>query len=187
MRGPVWTASNALSILRLLLVIPISVLLSSEEENRRLFALALIIVAVGTDIFDGLLARRLGQVTEFGKLVDPLADKVAVGVVTTILTLQGRIPLWFLVAVLFRDVAIFAGGIYIRTMKGVVLQSNFFGKLTVIVIAVFIVVSVIDSPVLSGAKDALMFLSLLLLTGSFAFYVQRFISIVLLNKSVTQG
>ncbi len=88
-----WTISNGLSFLRILLVIPIAVLLLQPEH--RMLVVGLLLFAALTDLFDGYLARMLNEVSDFGKIIDPLADKIAVGVVCLILMVQGKVPLWF--------------------------------------------------------------------------------------------
>lgn len=95
----------------------------------------IIIIGVATDFLDGFLARKLHQVTELGKIIDPLADKIAVGVYAILLAWTGDVPLWFVLFVLFRDVLIFAGGLYILRLKRVVPQSNWPGKISVNLIA----------------------------------------------------
>ena len=73
MRENPWTVSNGLSALRIVLVVPISLLLLHGGDDRFLI-LSLILLAVLTDYFDGVFARRSGRVTELGKIIDPVAD-----------------------------------------------------------------------------------------------------------------
>ncbi len=76
------TTSNYLSLLRLLLAIPFWIMLDNFIELRYiLFTLA--VFGALTDILDGYFARKFNQVTEFGKIIDPLADKVCIGIIIT--------------------------------------------------------------------------------------------------------
>src|SRR5690242_4433284 len=128
MTGPVWTLSNCLSAVRMLLAVPIALLLLRNDPSQRAL-IALLIAGAGiTDLADGYAARRLGQVTELGKVIDPLADKIAAGIVAAALALLGRIPLWFLGLVLGRDLFILLGGVYVRARTQTTLQSNTAGK-----------------------------------------------------------
>src|SRR5882762_5953351 len=128
MRRSVWTVSNVLSFIRVLLVIPIAILLTGDDPFSRFAAAGLIVLAASTDFLDGLLARKLHQETDLGKTIDPLADKLGVGLLAFVLTQQGKLPIWFLVLVLLRDGAIFLGAAYVRRLKVLVLQSNEAGK-----------------------------------------------------------
>ena len=174
----IWTISNGLSFFRILLVIPIAVLLY-QPESRMLVA-GLIVVAALTDLFDGYLARMLNEVSDFGKIIDPLADKIAVAVVCLILTVQGKVPLWFFLVAIVRDMLIFLGGLYIRRKRGMTLQSNWTGKWAVTSVAFFILISIIDEPSLLVVKEVLMIVSTCMLFVSFWLYGKRFF---LVNRS----
>src|ERR1035437_10972160 len=105
------TVSNYLSLLRLLLAIPFWILLDNFNSLRYvLFALA--IFGALTDIFDGYFARRLNQVTEFGKIIDPLADKICIGIIITKLYLIHQIPGYYFFMIIGRNILIFLGGIF---------------------------------------------------------------------------
>ncbi len=171
----IWTISNGLSFLRMLLVIPIAVLLL-QPEHRMLVA-GLLLFAALTDLLDGYLARIMNEVSEFGKIIDPLADKIAVGVVCLILMVQGKVPFWFFLVAIVRDVLIFLGGLYIRRKRGITLQSNMFGKWTVTSVAFFVLISVVDEPSLLVVKNVLMIVSTFMLFVSFWLYGKRFFKV----------
>jgi phosphatidylglycerophosphate synthase len=89
----IFNSSNSLSFLRLLLVIPAWIAFNNFDENLARYSVAAIgIFAAITDILDGYLARKLNQITEFGKIIDPLADKVLIVFVVLNLFLIGEIP-----------------------------------------------------------------------------------------------
>lgn len=128
--------SNSLSILRLLLAIPVGYLIYNEQIEA---AFIIGTIAGITDFFDGYLARKFKQVTELGKILDPLADKVFVAVIAIVMLLQEIIPIWFFMIVFFRDILILLGGLYAKNKLKVVMQATFEGKLTfVIILGVFI-------------------------------------------------
>jgi cardiolipin synthase len=102
------TAANQLTLLRMLLIPPFAILLLYEYRG---WALAVFLTAGITDLFDGLIARRAGQKTTLGAWLDPMADKLLLVTMFIMLTLPGigsanRLPLWFTVLVLSRDIAI---------------------------------------------------------------------------------
>jgi cardiolipin synthase (CMP-forming) len=99
-----WTIPNAFTFVRLLLL-PVFLYVLFGLENRA--AAAWMLGALGaTDWVDGYLARRLGQVSEFGKVFDPTVDRLLFLVATTAIIIDGSIPLWFALAVLVRELLV---------------------------------------------------------------------------------
>ena len=170
-----WTFSNGLSLLRILLAIPIVLSLESSAPEARLIALGLILVAAATDLLDGWLARRLHQVSDMGKILDPLADKIIVAVVIVTLVLLDAVPVWFCILVILRDMIIFAGGIHIRISKGVLLQSNWTGKWAVSSVALYIFMVVADRKELLLVQNIMLIVSVIMLSLSFVFYLRRYL------------
>lgn len=134
-RIDLWTLSNLLSVSRIFMLAPIVYLLLQEGEAARWWALVWIFLAMLTDTLDGLAARALGQVTETGKALDPLADKICIGVVLAVLVVRGEVPLWFFVLVVARDMLIVALAIHLKLRYGIASQSNLLGKMTVTAVA----------------------------------------------------
>jgi cardiolipin synthase len=104
----VLTPANQLTLLRLLLI-PVFALCMLYGQPG--WALATFIIAGATDAFDGVVARRTGQLTTLGTWLDPMADKLLLVTMFVMLTLPGlglikRLPLWLTVLVISRDVAI---------------------------------------------------------------------------------
>jgi len=97
---------NAISLLRIALVVPILLLII---DGRYAFALALCFVAGFSDGVDGYLAKRFDWRTRIGALLDPIADKLLVASTFMALVYTGHIPLWLGVLVIFRDVVIVGG------------------------------------------------------------------------------
>ena len=170
------TASNLLSILRLLLAAPFSIVMLSGNPSGRLWGAIIMVMAALTDKYDGVLARKYGLTTQWGKILDPLADKIGLAVVAIVLLILGNIPLWFLLALLLRDILIFAGGIYVRSHKGVILQSNELGKWTVGIVALALFLMVLNAQ--SMLVELFTWAGTILLVVSFAFYVRRFIEVI---------
>jgi cardiolipin synthase (CMP-forming) len=172
-KHPIFTISNGFSFLRVLLTIPCAVLL---WQGHNLIALGLAMVAYITDILDGWLARKLDEVTEAGKVIDPLADKIYVAVITTILVIQNRLPLWFVVAVIARDLVIMFAGLYVARRTGFVLPSNVPGKIAVFCIIVLMVCIVAELPAISVQVSLVA--ACVMLTVSFGVYVVRFVELL---------
>ena len=94
-----WTAPNAFTLLRLL-CLPIFLWLLFAQDNRAGAAWMLVALA-STDWIDGYIARRFDQVSEFGKIFDPTVDRLFFFVSVIAIVIDGSIPVWFAVAVLF--------------------------------------------------------------------------------------
>ncbi len=100
---------NALTVLRLAVVPVFAVLLLSDggvDEAQRYWATLFFGLAIITDRYDGMIARRTGQVTEFGKLADPIADKALTGTALIGLSVLAMLPWWVTVAILVREVGV---------------------------------------------------------------------------------
>lgn len=132
MRGSMWTASNVLSFLRLVTALPLAWALGAEATP---WVVALGLWAVLSDVADGELARRQQRVSELGKALDPLADKLVAAVAALMLVLQQKLPLWFAVLVLARDILLLLGGVLAWRWSGQVLPSLPPGKWTALAIA----------------------------------------------------
>lgn len=100
----IWSIPNAFTLFRLLLL-PVFLWVLFGLEDRAAAAWMLGVLGA-TDWVDGYLARRLGQVSEFGKVFDPTVDRLLFLVATTAIIIDGSIPLWFALAVLAREVLV---------------------------------------------------------------------------------
>jgi CDP-diacylglycerol--glycerol-3-phosphate 3-phosphatidyltransferase len=169
----IWTFSNLLSLSRMLLLVPLAYFLFGEVPNGRFWATIVILVGGATDYFDGYFARRLHEITDLGKILDPLADKVAAAGTTIMLLLIGAIPLWYVLVVIIRDVIILFGALYIRSRKNIITQSNWPGKIAVSLIALVVLLSMIGEPSLEWLRDWAIWLSVAMMALSLALYAQR--------------
>lgn len=174
------TVSNLLSIFRALLVIPFVFVMLAEGPSSRLWGGVLIALAALTDNLDGRIARRYHQETEWGRILDPLADKIGVAAGGLVFLALGLIPLWFVVALLVRDAVIFAGGIYLKARAGVVLPSNAVGKWSVGIICVTLLMILLDLP--ASLVQLSIMISAAMLVLSLALYLRRFLDVVSKKK-----
>jgi CDP-diacylglycerol--glycerol-3-phosphate 3-phosphatidyltransferase len=100
---------NALTVLRLAVVPLFAVLLLQDQgadEAGRYWATLVFGLAIITDRYDGMIARRTGQVTEFGKLADPIADKALTGTALIGLSVLDLLPWWVTLTILVREVGV---------------------------------------------------------------------------------
>lgn len=120
----IWNVPNVLTMLRLVLV---PFFLYFAIHNNRMIALIIFLGACLTDLFDGLVARRTGKITDFGKLMDPLADKLMVISALLFRSIVGAVP-WIVVAiVLLKESLMILGGV-LMLKRGIVVYANWWGK-----------------------------------------------------------
>ena len=170
----IYTVSNGISFLRFLLIIPLWFLLDSyQTQSIRNITFALCVFAAATDVLDGYLARKLNQVTEVGKIIDPLADKAAMAVIVVKLFLIGEISAFFFLTIILRDLFIFIGGIFISKKLGRVLPSNKLGKITVLFIGFVILFILIGADKSSFYYTFFYYSSIILMFISLIAYIYR--------------
>lgn len=175
----IFTVSNFLSFARLMLALPLWFLLDDTESvNDKVIFLVLAVITIITDFLDGYFARRNNEITELGKILDPIADKVVVGVVAIKLFITGRIPEYFFFIVLGRDILIFLGGIFLSSKIGKVLPSNMIGKITVTVLAFLLLLIVLNYEQNNLFFKAFYYSTLVLIIVSFITYIIRAIEFV---------
>ncbi len=122
--------SNILSLSRIILLPLIVFGLTKRTDFHRIFTLTLMAVAMITDALDGHLARRLKEESALGKLLDPVGDKLSIGVVAVAVVILRDFPWWAMGFIIFRDIAIVAGGAYMVEQWTVITSSNIWGKAT---------------------------------------------------------
>ncbi|RMH61664.1 MAG: CDP-alcohol phosphatidyltransferase family protein [Calditrichaeota bacterium] len=129
------TLSNLLSFIRILFVIPAFYFI---KEQHNVYVLYLAALAMLTDFLDGYLARKWHQISELGKILDPLADKVTVAGAVIALYLYQGFPLWLATLIVARDLFIIIGALFIYEKRHRITASNMPGKISVNVIALSI-------------------------------------------------
>ncbi len=119
---------NILTVIRFILIPPIVITITYEQ-----FVLSLILLILSgiTDVLDGAIARRFNLVTNFGKLIDPLADKATQTAILVTLAIKGIIPFWILAIVIVKEFAMIAGASFLYG-KELVVSSKWYGKLTTV-------------------------------------------------------
>jgi len=118
---------NALTLLRIFLVPFLVVVLLTKFEGREIVALAIFLLATATDFLDGWLARRRGEITTLGTLLDPIADKLLISAAFISLVEVGLAPAWMVVVVVGREFAV-TGLRSIASGQGIVIPASGWGK-----------------------------------------------------------
>lgn len=172
MRREFWTPSNVLSLSRPLLAIVFAVVMLSGRPDARAWGAFILFLTGLTDRYDGILARKFNQETEWGRILDPLADKIAAGIGAIVLVILGDLPLWFLLLLVVRDLLILSGGLVLKARKGVVPPSNETGKWAMGIIALTFFILILGGPSLPGTIG--IWVSSLFCVASVIIYGRRF-------------
>jgi phosphatidylglycerophosphate synthase len=128
------TVSNAFSALRVVVVAPTLYYIWLGSEFRW-YVFLLVMVMVFSDILDGALARARNEVTEWGKIIDRIADKLSIDTIAVLLVALKGLPVWVAAAVIGRDILIVVGGVMMASRITEVPSSNVWGKATTCVMA----------------------------------------------------
>jgi CDP-diacylglycerol--glycerol-3-phosphate 3-phosphatidyltransferase len=159
---------NLLTVVRILLVPVVVVALLEGTPNADMLAAVVFAVAAFTDGLDGYIARSRGSVTTFGKLMDPLADKLLIIAPLVSLVSLGRVAAWVAMVIIAREFAVTALRM-LAVEQGVVIPASTLGKLKTItqVAAIFAVIAVSSTPLW---VDLLVYLAVLTTVASGADY-----------------
>lgn len=157
------TLPNLLTALRLVLI-PFFVW--KYLSGRQVAALVIFLIVQLTDLLDGMIARRFGQVTNLGKLLDPLADKLLLLSVLTCFVIDHKMPLWVFIVILTKELVMMVGSVY-ALRKKIVVQAKMLGKVATVLFAAMVVCMLLSwSPV-----DAiLMYVALAVSLAALVFY-----------------
>ncbi|MCR5426422.1 MAG: CDP-diacylglycerol--glycerol-3-phosphate 3-phosphatidyltransferase [Lachnospiraceae bacterium] len=131
----IWNVPNILTMIRVILIIPFVILLLGGNAGLFgpdvtvpcIWADVIFIVASLTDLFDGKIARKYNLVTNFGKFMDPLADKLLVCSALICLVEMSRIPAWMVILIIAREFII-SGFRLVASDAGVVIAASYWGK-----------------------------------------------------------
>jgi cardiolipin synthase (CMP-forming) len=121
----IWTLANVISVIRLM-AIPVFLVLVIRDQL--LAAFILLVAAVLTDFVDGMIARRMNQITTLGQFLDPFADRLFIAATVVALAIQGVVPWWFVIAVMLRDALLGIGGIVMSRYGHATLPVKWWGK-----------------------------------------------------------
>lgn len=172
MRGGIFTIPNALTLLRLLLIpVFIHFFFTSPQSLIPLFILAL---SALSDILDGTIARRFGMISDFGKFLDPLADKLTQAALLLCLSLRYGAVLFLLELLLIKELAMLSFALLTLQRTDGVHSARWHGKLNSSILESSLALMLLPNfphtllPALIGICTASMFFSLLLYTVFFS-------------------
>lgn len=179
--GKFWTLPNVLSLVRIALVVPITYLIVVDGPIG--WIVGLIVVAAFTDWVDGHLARWSRTVSEWGKVLDPIADKFAALMIVPALVFRDAeptLPLWLFLLIVVRDVGIVAGGVLIARRTGRIVVSSWVGKFAVAALTLTVLAAILkaDPPIL----QVCIWTTAVLMALSFVVYTVRLVRILRVTR-----
>lgn len=174
---------NKLTVIRIIMV-PFFVFFMLTDvagAASKWISLALFCIASITDFLDGNIARKHNLVTNFGKFMDPLADKLLVCSAMICMIETGKLPSWFVIIIIAREFII-SGFRLVASDSGIVIAASYWGKFKTVFQMVMIIVMILNLGGVFGViEKVLMWISLALTVISLVDYIAK-------NKQVlTQG
>ena len=175
---------NKLTVLRVIMI-PFFVLAlmvdGGANPTYRYLAAAIFIIASLTDMLDGKIARKYNLVTNFGKFMDPLADKLLVCSALICMIELGELPAWMVIIIISREFII-SGFRLIASDNGVVIAASYWGKWKTTFQMIAVVLLILNIEALSALTTATVWIALILTVVSLADYIVKNIGILTEGK-----
>jgi len=167
---------NKLTVLRVILIVPfvVCMLVPSLGETGMYAAVAIFIIASLTDLLDGKIARKYNLVTNFGKFMDPLADKLLVAAALICLTANGTLAAWISIIIISREFII-SGFRLVASDNGIVIAASYLGKFKTTFQMIMIVMLILnfDNEMYQICATVITYIALLLTLISLFDYIAK--------------
>lgn len=166
---------NKLTVLRVILIpFFVAALLwdGGDNDGLRILSAAIFIIASLTDMLDGKIARKYNLVTNFGKFMDPLADKLLVCSALICLIELEEIPAWMVIVIISREFII-SGFRLVASDNGVVIAASYWGKFKTTFQMIAVILMILDIDALSPVTTAMVWIALVLTVVSLIDYIAK--------------
>ena len=166
---------NKLTILRVIMIpffVAFLMLDNGANTTYRYIAAALFIIASLTDLLDGKIARKYNLVTNFGKFMDPLADKLLVCSALICMIELGQLPAWMVIIIISREFII-SGFRLVASDNGVVIAASYWGKFKTTFQMIGVVLLILNIPALSMVTDIVIWIAVALTVISLVDYIVK--------------
>ena len=171
---------NKLTVLRICMIpFFVAALLyeNGADQTMRIIANVIFITASLTDLLDGKIARKYGLVTNFGKFMDPLADKLLVCSALICLIQLGQLPAWVVIVIISREFII-SGFRLVAADNGIVIAASYWGKFKTVFQMTAAVLLIFNIPALSVLTSAVLWIAVILTVVSLVDYVAKNIKVL---------
>ena len=167
---------NKLTIFRVILIpfFVVFLLLDPSNQTYRYIADAIFIIASLTDMLDGKIARKYNLVTNFGKFMDPLADKLLVSAAMICLIATGQLAVWIVIVIISREFII-SGFRLIASDNGIVIAASYWGKFKTVfqMLMIIVLIANIQMPFFTVLGTILIYVALVLTIVSLIDYIVK--------------
>ena len=167
---------NKLTIFRVILIpfFVVFLLLDPSNQTYRYIADAIFIIASLTDMLDGKIARKYNLVTNFGKFMDPLADKLLVSAAMIALIATGQLAAWIVIVIISREFII-SGFRLIASDNGIVIAASYWGKFKTVfqMLMIIVLIANIQMPFFTVLGTILIYVALVLTIVSLIDYIVK--------------
>lgn len=177
---------NQLTVLRIILTPVFFILLLSEDVLLKQVALGIFLIAAITDWYDGWLARKFNYITNWGRIWDPLADKILTSAAFVALVILGQVELWMVMIILLRDIIITGLRIYsdyrnIAFPTSVYAKWKTFIQMVFLYYLLFVYVGSLTKEIYDGNEK----LFAILLNETLIYFTMLFITLLTLHSGLT--
>lgn len=166
---------NKLTVLRVILIpffVACLMIGGGENQTLRYAAVAIFIIASLTDMLDGKIARKYNLVTNFGKFMDPLADKLLVCSALICLVELGQLPAWMVVIIISREFII-SGFRLVASDNGIVIAASYWGKFKTTFQMIAVVLLILDIEAIQILTSVCVWIALILTVVSLIDYIAK--------------
>lgn len=170
---------NKLTVMRVILIpFFVAALLydNGSSQTMRIVANVIFIVASLTDLFDGKIARKYNLVTNFGKFMDPLADKLLVCSALICLIQLGQLPAWVVIIIISREFII-SGFRLVAADNGIVIAASYWGKFKTTFQMIAVILMIFNIPALATVTMIMLVIAVVLTVISLVDYVAKNIEV----------
>lgn len=171
---------NKLTVMRVILItFFVAALLydNGSSQTMRIVANVIFIVASLTDLFDGKIARKYNLVTNFGKFMDPLADKLLVCSALICLIQLGQLPAWVVIIIISREFII-SGFRLVAADNGIVIAASYWGKFKTTFQMIAVILMIFNIPALATVTMIMLVIAVVLTVISLVDYVAKNIEVL---------
>jgi CDP-diacylglycerol--glycerol-3-phosphate 3-phosphatidyltransferase len=150
-----------------------------ETGGVKIYAAAVYAAASITDFLDGYIARKYCLISNLGKILDPLGDKLMTLAVLTCITLDNVIPIWVIIAAIIKELLMLIGGVIIRKREGgEIPSSNMIGKTSTVVFFVVCVTLMLFRKIPANVSTLMISAAVILMLIALISYIRTFISVI---------
>ncbi len=170
---------NILSSIRICLVPVFVMTYFFESGNVKIYAAAVYAAASFTDFLDGYIARKYSLISNLGKILDPLGDKMMIVAVLVCITLDQVIPAWAVIAAVIKELLMLLGGVIIRKREGgEIPSSNIIGKTSTVVFFVVCVTLMLFRNIPDKVATLMISAAIILMLMALVSYIRAFVYII---------